>query len=164
MRRAIAIAALLLAGCGTTSDSVCEDVGLCRGQTDDQISACQTEAKSVVVESRASGCGLQADVFYGCADARYLCTGDTPSFPGCDPSRAAIDACLEKARAQNACGQLDARLSACVGTRTPSAPAPAPCGITELCASRCFLDDVADVCRPQATELVSFSHCVQQCP
>jgi hypothetical protein len=164
MRAALAIAALLIAGCGTHPDLVCEDIGLCRAQGDDQVAACQREAKAVTVESRASGCGAQADAFYACADANYTCKGDTPSFPGCDAARAAIDGCLEKQRAQNSCGQLEARLSTCVSQRPPAAPGPAACGVTELCASRCFLDDVSDVCRPQAGELVSFAHCVQQCP
>ena len=164
MRAALALAALLLAACGTHADTVCDDIGLCRGQTDDQITACKTEAKAVVIESRASGCGGLADAFYACADASYACKGDTPSFPGCDAARAAIDACLEAARAQNSCGLLDARLAACPSARPPAAPAPAACGLTELCASRCFLDDVSDVCRPQAVELLGFAHCVQQCP
>jgi hypothetical protein len=164
MRAPLAIAALLLAGCGTHANAVCEDIGLCRGQTDDQITACQTEAKSVLVESRAAGCGALADAFYSCADAHYACKGDTPSFTGCEGTRAAIDACLEKARANNSCGQLVARLVACPGAPPPGAPAPAACGLTELCASRCFLDNVADVCRPQSAELVRFAHCVQQCP
>ena len=162
--RALAALALLLAACGTHADDVCEDVGLCRGLTDDQVSACQLEAKSLTVEARASGCGASTEAFFACGAAHYTCTGDTPAFPGCDASRAALDACLAATRATNACGRLDANLSACPSARPPAAPAPAACGATELCASQCFLADVADVCRPQAAELVNFTRCVQACP
>ena len=162
--RALATLALLLAACGTHADDICEDVGLCRGLTDDQVAACQTEAKSLTVEARASGCGAQAAAFFDCGASHYTCAGDTPSFPGCDASRTVLDSCLAGKRAQNSCGRLDAKLSACPSVRPPAAPAPAACGATELCASQCFFADVVDVCRPEAAELVTFSRCVQQCP
>jgi len=164
MRAACIAFALALAACGTHADNVCEDVGLCRSQSDDQIAACQNEGKSLGIEARASGCGAQLDGYFSCADDRYACTGNVPAFPGCDSARAALDACLSGARDQNSCGKLDARLAACPTTSPPPDPVPAPCGATELCSSRCFLDDVADVCRPLSLELVNFSHCVQQCP
>jgi hypothetical protein len=164
MRAALAIAALGLAACSTHTDNVCEDVGLCRSQSDDQIAACQAEAKTLTIEARASGCGKVSDLYFSCADDHYVCTGNVPSFPGCDGLRAQLNSCLDAARAGNACGQLDSQLSACPSSSPAPDPVPAPCGATELCSSRCFLDDVADVCRAQPIELVNFAHCVQQCP
>ena len=164
MRALLAAAALALAACGTHADNVCEDIGLCRSQSDDQIAACQAEAKVLTIEARASGCGSAFDLYFSCADDHYVCTGNVPGFPGCSGPRAALDSCLTAARKNNSCGVLDVRLSACPSSTPAPDPVPAPCGATELCSSRCFLDDVADVCRPQPIELVNFSHCVQQCP
>jgi len=164
MRAALAIAALGLAACSTHADNVCEDIGLCRSQSDDQIAACQAEAKTLTVEARASGCGTAVDLYFSCADAKYTCTRNVPSFPGCGGTHDSLDACLTAARDKNSCGVLAARLAACPSGSPAPSPVPAPCGASELCSSRCFLDDVADVCRPQAAELVRFAHCVQQCP
>lgn len=161
----IFFSALLLTtlACGTAADQVCEDVGLCRGQTDDQITACQQEAKALTVEARASGCGTQLEGYFGCADSRYACAGNVPSFPGCDALRAILDQCLASTRAGNSCGILDGKLAACP-SGSATGFAPAPCSTIELCTSRCFLDSVSQVCRPQPVELVDFAHCVQQCP
>lgn len=162
--RALLAICVLAAACGTHADQVCEDIGLCSSQSDDQIAACQKEGKQLGVEARASGCGSQFDGYFSCADSRYVCNGNVPSFSGCESTRASLDSCLAAARDKNSCGQLDARLSACPTTSPAPNPVPGPCSTTELCSSRCFLDDVADVCRPQSIELVNFSHCVQQCP
>lgn len=162
--RALLAICVLAAACGTHSDQVCEDIGLCRGQSDDQIAACQSEGKQLGIEARASSCGPDFDSYFACADASYACAGNVPSFSGCSSLRGSLDACLAAARDKNSCGQLDAKLAACPSATPSPDPVPGPCGATELCSSRCFLDDVADVCRPQSIELVNFSHCVQQCP
>lgn len=161
--KAFSLFLLFAIACGTHAESVCEDVGLCRAQTDDQITACQNEAKSLELEARASDCGGPFDEYFSCADDHYLCTGNVPSFAGCELTRGLLDSCLSGARAQNSCGALAVRLAACPG-KPPANPTPAPCGATELCTSRCYLDDVADVCLPQPLELSEFAHCVQQCP
>jgi hypothetical protein len=41
---------------------------------------------------------------------------------------------------------------------------PAPCGTAEVCASRCYLDAVADVCRPQPVQLTNYTACAKACP
>jgi hypothetical protein len=116
------------------------------------------------VEARSAGCGSQLDSYFVCADSAYVCNGNVPAFPGCGGLRTGLDLCLSSERAGTSCGVLDARLAACPSASPVPDPVPAPCGATELCSSRCFLDDVSDVCRPQPLELDDFAHCVQQCP
>jgi hypothetical protein len=149
---------VLATACATHADNVCEDLGLCRAQTDDQITACQTEAKALAVEARSSGCGGQFDGYFSCADDHYVCKGNVPSFAGCESLRGSLDTCLAAARDKNSCGRLTTQLAGCPGQGSPT------CGATELCTSRCYLDNVANVCTPQPLELDRVAHCVQQCP
>jgi hypothetical protein len=163
------IMALLLplasAACGTTADSVCQDIGNCRSESDDQVKACQAEAKDLASEASASGCSSPYSAYFSCADDRYECNGNLPAFAGCESARAALDACLSQARAQNACGELANGLAQCPAGGPPdSATPPAPCGAAEVCTSRCYLDSVTDVCRPLPLQLTQAAQCAQQCP
>jgi len=163
MRR-LAFIVLAAAACSSHSDSVCNDIGYCRSLSDQQIGACQKEAKSLAREAKDSGCSLQFDAYFSCADDRYQCRGNTPVFPGCETARSALDDCLGQARSPNACGQLARLFAQCPGGTPEPSLLPTPCGAAELCAVRCYLDAVPDVCRPKPTELVDASRCAQTCP
>jgi hypothetical protein len=165
MRPLPAILLLSLASaCATNPENVCQDVGYCTTQSDAQVQVCKANAQQLATEASASGCSAQYDAYFACADKAYLCTGNVPSFPGCDAERAALDACLEFGRAHNACGALDVALAACPTSSPPPPILPAPCSTAEVCASRCYLDAVTDVCRPQPLQLTQSTACTKSCP
>lgn len=154
-------------GCDTHADSVCQDIGYCRSQSDDQVQTCKSNAKQLAAEAGSSGCSAQYESYFACADDKYDCKGNVPTFTGCEMARTELDACLAEGRAQNACGELESSLAQCpgggTGTPDPSTP-PAPCGAAEVCSARCYLDNVTDPCRPQPVQLTGAGHCAQQCP
>jgi hypothetical protein len=155
----------LASACATAPEKVCQDVGYCTTQSDAQVQACKDQAKQLGDESSASGCSSQYNAYFSCAEGAYTCTGNVPTFPGCDTDRAALDTCLEQGRAKNSCGTLETALTACPTTSTPPPPIlPVPCSAAEVCASSCYLAAVSDVCRPQPMELTEYTACSQQCP
>jgi hypothetical protein len=166
----LACAALSLAACETRPESVCEDVGDCtQGGDSDWIESCQDEAKLLEHEADADGCRTYFDDYYACADSSFQCQGATPSFSGCEPKRSALDTCLTTARTKTACGELDARTSACAGTDVdggaPDAgPVPPACTLARDCEARCYLDQVSDVCSPHVDDLARFRKCAASCP
>ena len=165
--RAFALSLLLLAcaSCASPADSVCTNIGYCKSQSDDQIKACEAQQKQVAVEADASGCGTQYAQYFSCADSVYDCHGNQPVFPGCDASRAALDACLAQGRAHNACGALASKLAQCPGATAPdpSVP-PTPCGALEVCSATCYLADVSLPCAPTSSELAGVAQCQRLCP
>ena len=168
MPRWIAIVFGALAGaCDSHADSVCHDIGYCRTLSDDQVQTCKTDAKQLATEARSSGCSAQYESYFACADDKYDCKGNVPTFSGCEAARTALDTCLAQARARNACGELESRLAQCpgnvTGTPDPSTP-PAPCGAAEVCSARCYLDNVTDPCRPQPIQLAGAEQCAHRCP
>lgn len=165
MRPFIVIAVLLGQACSTDADSLCQDIGYCTTRSDDQVKACQDQAKQLGVEATSSGCAAQSGAYFSCAANRYECRGSTPTFDGCEAARIAFDGCLAQGRAHNACGALATRLLACPSPAQPdrSGP-PAPCGASEECGSRCYLDNVVDVCKPQPAEIAQAQVCGRDCP
>jgi len=155
---------LISAGCSTHAQSVCQQIGYCRTYTTDQEHTCEADVKTLAAEAASSGCSPQYDAYFACADDRYDCQGNIPTFNGCEGARAALDDCLANGRAMNACGELANALAAC-GAPTPPDPLlpPSPCGSTEICCSRCYLDNVTDVCFPQPIQLSGAGQCAQQC-
>jgi hypothetical protein len=153
-----------LAGCDSHADNVCEDIGDCaQGGDYTFIQGCQSEAAELATEASASGCGALYDTYYACADANYDCTGITPTFAGCGSALDALQSCLAKGAAKNACGMLDAALAACGADAGASATPGAPCTAGGVCEAQCYLDDVPDVCAPQPADLGAFSQCASQC-
>jgi hypothetical protein len=156
--------ALLAGGCTTAAQSVCQDIGYCKTFTPDQEHSCEMSVKQLETEAASSGCSSQYSAYFNCADDRYECEGNVPTFNGCEAAREALDLCLSMARASNACGQLSEMVAACGGPPPDPTLPPSPCGAAEVCASRCYLDFVADVCFPQATQIAQAGQCAQQCP
>jgi hypothetical protein len=167
---ALLLALLLpsIAGCPSHADNVCEDIGDCaQGGDYVFIQGCQAQAQALATEASASGCGAEYDGYYACADASYDCTGITPTFAGCGGKLSALQSCLARGAAKNACGTLDAALAACGGGADAGAgtsPTPgAPCGIGGVCEAQCYLDSVPDVCAPMPADLGSYTQCASQC-
>jgi hypothetical protein len=170
LRMIILFLLLASAGCATHAESVCEHIANCTTQSLEQLHTCQVQVKQLAAEASASGCSSQYESYFACADDRYECRGNIPTFDGCERSRSALDSCLEGARANNSCGQLASKLARCPSPSStdPSAPPdpapPAACGAAELCAARCYLDNVTDVCLPQPGQLAQAFRCGQLCP
>jgi hypothetical protein len=166
MRTVILLAAIACSACASHAESVCENIGNCTTQSSDQIQACQKQVKQLAKEAAASGCSSQYEGYFSCADERFACKGNVPTFLGCESARASLDSCLEGARASTSCGQLSAKLSLCPGDLPAPAPSmpPSPCGEAEVCSSRCYLDFVSEVCRPEPLQLSQAAKCAQQCP
>ena len=141
--------------CDTHADSVCQDIGYCRSLSDDQVQTCRTDAKQLATEAGGSGCSAQYDSYFACADDKYECNGNVPTFTGCEVARTALDTCLAQARAHNACGELEFRLAQCpgnvTGTPDPSTP-PAPCGAGGVLST--VLPRQRDGCVPAAAGAV----------
>jgi len=162
--------ALLLVGCDTRADTVCESVADCeRGGDSEWLSACQDEAKTLSKEAAALGCEGQFDDYYSCADDHFGCDGATAKFPSCDDKRAALDDCFAHAQGKTACAELTETTSACssssAGAGGAAAELPAPaCTSTRDCDARCYLDHVNSACAPIAAELSAVSDCSQSCP
>jgi hypothetical protein len=171
LRILVPLFVLACAGCATNADSVCQDISYCTTQSSEQEHACEAQAKQLAREAAASGCSSQYNAYFACAADKYQCNGNVVSFPGCESARTALDSCLNAQRASNACGELASRLDQCPDAplidpapSDPSATTPAPCGGAEVCSSRCYLDNVTNVCRPQPNELARAVQCAQQCP
>jgi hypothetical protein len=161
----VLLLALVCVGCATHADSVCQSISYCTTQTADQEHACEMQVKRLAREA-APECSSKYEAYFACADDKYQCNGNVASFPGCQPARDALDSCMNAKRASNACGELASKLAQCPGAGTPSDPSvpPAPCGGAEVCSSRCYLDNVPDVCRPMPSEISRAIQCAQVCP
>ncbi len=165
IRATVLLLALVSAACGTHAASVCQDISYCTTQTSDQEHACEVQVKQLATEAAASGCSSQYDAYFACADDRYECKGNVATFDGCEAAHRGLDSCLAQARGSNACGQLANQLAECSteGPPDPSAP-PAPCDVAGVCAARCYLDSVPNVCLPQPLQLSQAFQCAQLCP
>jgi hypothetical protein len=163
---ALAAAVGLSACASSKQDDVCSNVGACAESGDtDWIKSCQDEADALRNDAHATDCVALFDSYYACADDSFTCTGITPSFPGCDAARSALEACLEKALASTACGQLAAKTDACKAASHEPGPAlPLACTVARDCAARCYLDTVANACAPSAAELDHVTSCSRSCP
>jgi len=162
------LAALLLgsAGCGTASDSVCEDVGNCsQGGSSTWITSCQSAADAV--EQAAPTCSQAFDEYFQCAEDHYVCNGATASFPGCDSQVGALEACLNAAQANSPCETLASETASCPGgsgSSPPGSPVPAACTLNEQCQAGCYLQEVSNPCAPGGSELNAFTQCAETCP
>jgi hypothetical protein len=165
---------VLLAACSSHEDSVCESTIDCaQGGDSTAIQRCKDEAKALQGEASAANCGGLFDDYYSCADSSFTCSGATPSFPGCDAKRAALEACLTASEATNACGQLAARTSACSGadggadgaTGDDGGASLTPaCTVARVCQAQCYLDHVSNACAPRVDELADLATCSASCP
>ena len=167
MPRAFTVFALALAAaaCDSHAASVCQDIGYCTTQSDDQVSACKSEARQLSAEASRSSCDKAYADYFQCADDKYVCDGNTPGFPGCEAMRATLALCLVRGRANNACGELANRLAACPAADGGSPPdVPQPCTDPGVCGARCYLDQVADVCAPTPRDLADYQRCAASCP
>jgi hypothetical protein len=166
----VVLLSALLAACSSHSDAVCQDVGDCaHGGDTSWITRCQTEANALGAEAADAGCSTDFNGYYACDDSKYSCQGATALFPGCDDSRAALDACLAAATAGSACVRLTSKEAVCAspgagpdaGTDGGLAPA---CTSARDCETLCYLDAVADVCAPRVDELQQVTTCAASCP
>jgi hypothetical protein len=159
-----------LAGCDSKSDTVCQDIANCsHGGSDDWVSACEAQADDLADEAKSSGCKAAFDGYFSCAEAHFECHGNESRFDGCDARKAVVDSCLASARAQNACGELDAELATCGTSSPPASNSPAddttlePCTTGGVCSAHCYTTSVADVCAPKPSELSAFAACASHC-
>ena len=162
--RSLALLAAAAAACSSAADSLCQSVGECRAQSEEEVRACREQAKELSREADQSGCGALLAAYFSCADDRFDCAGDEPTFAGCGTSRASAEACLSAASSSNACGELDARLSGCGPRSGASGLLPPTCSDAGVCAARCWLDAVTDPCAPLPDELAAAARCAGTCP
>jgi hypothetical protein len=160
---ALAVPLVVLAGCGTHEDAVCQDIGDCaQGGKSDFIQSCQAESKALKDEARSSGCGGPFDDYFGCADSNFTCQGATATFSGCDGQLQALDHCLQVAEQATSCAALASKESACASL--PDGGPPPACTLARDCQAQCYLAQVGDVCAPRVSELDAFTRCVVACP
>lgn len=144
---------LLLAGCNTTIEDVCENVADCsHGGDIDFTQQCQASNGGLETEARNVGCGDQFKAYYDCANEKFTCTGNVSTFPGCD--RIPLDTCIAAARTGTACTEL--------ASRCGSADAGA-CDASRSCAAGCYLRVVKNACAPTAEELDGVAVCTAAC-
>ena len=183
-----AAAALVAAACSSHADSLCEEIGDCsQGGDSDWIEACQSQAQDLAKEAATAGCGGAYDSYVRCADDAYVCRGNVAEFASqCANVRQRLDACLTAAHANDTCGALAARLARCSSppdtgdasadggggdaaaaegdTRAGDGGAPPDdCTAHGMCAARCYLDAVVDVCAPRPSELATVDDCSRRC-
>jgi hypothetical protein len=170
-RNAVFIGTLLaLISCSSDQDDFCDNVGFCaQAGSSDWIEACKSEAQLLEGEANSSGCRGQFDEFYSCADSNFVCNGITPSFPGCEATRAALDQCLAKAEAKTSCADLAQKTANCSAPDAGAGPdsgvlPPAACTLNRDCEAHCYLDSVSNPCGPRVDELSNFSSCASSCP
>jgi hypothetical protein len=162
-------AALLLAGCESDADRVCTDVTNCsHGGSDDYLSACRAQNTDLSHEATRSGCAAAFDAYFSCANDHFECRGNKSGFPGCDAELSTLDACLAAGRADNACGELAAKLDTCpkeadAGADDDGGAPLEPCTSEGVCSARCYLDSLSDLCAPSPAELASFADCASHC-
>jgi len=155
-----------LPGCGTASDSLCEDVGNCsQGGSNSWIQSCQNAANAM--SQAAPSCAHLFDQYFQCTANNYVCNGATAAFPGCDSQLSQLEDCLNAAEANSPCGALAAGTSQCPGksgTSPPGSPLPTTCTLNEQCQASCYLQNVSNLCAPGLSELNAFTQCTQTCP
>jgi hypothetical protein len=164
MRTVALVLPLLVAGCASHQDNVCEDIGDCtQGGASSFIQNCKDEAKALESESSKVGCETPFDGYYACADTNFACMGATATFNGCDPALKALDDCLNAAQATTSCAALAKSQSSC--TALPDAGGPAlACTSGRDCEAHCYLANVSDVCAARVDELDAFQKCASACP
>ena len=168
---------LLVSACGpgltlalpsSDAQKVCEAVDDCAQDGDyGWLTTCNANAQALEQQATASGCASVYDGYYSCANASYTCTGVTPTFPGCDTERAALESCLNAAPQQSACTAYEAELSNCpadAGSSSGSSPIITACTLNLQCQARCYLTSVSNGCAPSLGELDAFTACAQSCP
>lgn len=171
LRIACCAAVVCAWGCQSHADAVCQDKGDCsQGGDNDWITRCQDEAKLLEHQANSTHCGKEYDRYFACADDKFVCHGNTASFPGCDAKRAALETCLARDR-KSPCAVLAARQAECSaaeadgGADPDAGDAVGPgCDLQRQCEARCFLDSAANTCGPRVDELSAFSTCAQSCP
>lgn len=158
--------AALLAGCESDAHHVCADVTNCsHGGSDDFLTACEAQSDDLAHEATRSGCDSAYNAYFACAEDHFECNGNESTFPSCEAVEAALDRCLAAGRANNACGELDARLADCPADASPgpSDASSEPCTANGACSAQCYLDSLRDVCAPTAAELSAFADCASHC-
>jgi hypothetical protein len=168
-RSAVVLVLSVVAACASNEEDVCQDIADCALAGDsDWLHACKDESKLLKDESNADGCGGAFTDFFACASDSFVCSGITPSFPGCEAKHAALDACIAAAQAKTACGELEAKQTACTSASSGSAGAGNPvrpaCSVERDCEARCFLDHVKNPCAPAIDELSTVASCTAACP
>ena len=164
----LVIGAALVAGCDSDAHRVCSDVTNCsHGGSDDYLTGCNEQADDLSHEATRSGCDAAYDTYFSCAEDHFECTGNKSAFPSCEAAAAELDRCLVAGRANNACGELDARLAACPagasGDVTDGGASLEPCTANGVCSAQCYLASLADVCAPSPAELAAFADCASHC-
>ena len=167
---------LLVSACGpgltlalpsSDSQKVCEAIDDCaQGGDYGWLTTCDANAQDLEQQATASGCTSVYNSYYSCANSSYTCTGVTPMFPGCDPQRAALEACLNAAPEQSACAAYEAELSNCpadAGSPPDANPIITACTLTLQCQARCYLTSVSNGCAPSLAELNAYTTCAQSC-
>jgi hypothetical protein len=168
MKRSVTILAILFvalagSGCASHEDSVCEDIGNCANGGDTTfIQSCKKEAKALRAELATYGCEPQFDEYYACADSTFRCEGATPRF-SCSAGLNELNGCIHVYGRVTACATLAREQMACTTPSTPTGVPPA-CTLARDCESRCVLDNAADVCAPDLTELDAVRACAAACP
>ena len=164
-----------VASCSSDQDDFCENVGFCaQAGSSDWIDACKSEAQLLEDEASASGCSSQFDDFYSCAASNFVCNGITPSFPGCEGTKTALDQCLAKGEAKTSCAKLEHATESCsppaadagndASTPDSGVLPPAACTANRDCEAHCYLDAVSNPCAPRVDELSNFADCASSCP
>ncbi|HTT69795.1 MAG TPA: hypothetical protein VMG32_01125 [Anaeromyxobacteraceae bacterium] len=160
------LALLALLGCGSASDSACEDVGDCsQGGSASWIQSCQSAADAI--DQASPACAQPFDRYFQCADDHYVCHGATASFPGCDAQLGQLASCLNGADAQSPCERLAVRTASCPGgsgSAPPGSPVPTACTLALQCQASCYLENVSNVCAPGLSELGAYTQCALSCP
>jgi hypothetical protein len=166
----VALAAFVLAGCDSDADRACTHVGNCsHGGSDDWITACQDQNDELTDEAQVVGCRHELDAYFECASDNFRCEGNQSSFPPCTPRLDAYSACLAAHASGTACFELESALAKCDGASPPSTEdgdvngVVEPCTASGDCSAHCYLENLANVCAPEANELAAFANCASHC-
>ena len=154
----LALGPVGLAGCGTSADSICDEICDCEGCSDDEHAECVDDIEDSERAAENEGCEDQFDEAMSCIDDQLECRSGNIDADGCDGELEDLDDCMDSSVSigggtggTNVC-QRAADL--CGGGGVP----PEQCTGQIECASRCITD--FDSCDQSNTALTD---CVVGC-
>ncbi len=74
---------LVLGGCGSTAESICDRACECTGCNADQRTECTNLAEKAELDADQKGCLGEYDDLLACYDSNLECVNNIPTYDGC---------------------------------------------------------------------------------
>jgi hypothetical protein len=92
---AACVGGLALAGCGSSAESLCDDICDCVGCSENEYDECVDEIDDVGRAAENEGCEDQYDDALACNQDEFRCDGDRVDIDGCGSEERRLAECLD---------------------------------------------------------------------